>query len=161
MKKILKNLDVGIASILLAAVIILTIINVFFRFFFPKVSFGWASESITMLYVWCIFIGAAAVYRKRGHISIVALVEALPETLRKTIGLLTDIMLMIMFLAAAWTALDYTLNGSYKVFGVLRISVAYEYAAMPIGFFLMAIYTIPHIVEDIKNWKGGNEVNES
>lgn len=156
-QKAVKNLDVLAASILFVLVVGLTIVNVFFRYFFSTINFGWASETITMLYVWCIFVGAAAVYRTRGHISIEAAVELLPESMQRVLKLAVDAAMLIIFAYIGWLALDYTLNGSVKVMGVLRISYAYEYAAMPLGFGLMAVYTIPHILEDIRGLKGGTE----
>lgn len=156
LKKVIQNLDVLAASILFVLVVGLTIINVFFRYFFATINFGWASETITMLYVWCIFVGAAAVYRTRGHISIEAAVELLPQTAQRVLKVLVDIAMLVIFAYVAWLALDYTMNGSVKVMGVLRISYAWEYAAMPVGFGLMALYTIPHTLEDIRALKGGD-----
>lgn len=156
-KNIVKNLDLLITGILFTLVVGLTIVNVFFRYFFSTINFGWASETITMLYVWCIFVGAAAVYRTRGHISIEAVMELLPENIQKVLKVFVDVAMFIIFAYIAWLALDYTLNGAVKVMGVLRISYAYEYAAMPVGFGLMAIYTIPHILENIGVLKGGAE----
>ncbi|MCQ5128751.1 TRAP transporter small permease [Butyricicoccus faecihominis] len=155
-KKILKNLDIIITGILFTLVVGLTIVNVFFRYFFSTINFGWASETITMLYVWCIFVGAAAVYRSRGHISIEAAMELLPAKIQKAITVFVDIAMLVIFAYVAWLALDYTLNGSVKVMGVLRLSYAYEYAAMPVGFGLMSVYTIPHIIEDFRLLKEGD-----
>lgn len=156
-KKTIKNLDLLATGVLFVLVIVLTIVNVFFRFFFSTINFGWASETITMLYVWCIFVGAATVYRTRGHISIEAVIDMMSPKMQKVMRLIIDAAMLVMFAGVAWLALDYTLHGSVKVMGVLRLSYAYEYAAMPVGFGLMAIYTIPHIIEDVKSLKGGNE----
>lgn len=120
-------------GILFVLVIVLTIVNVFFRFFFSTINFGWASETITMLYVWCIFVGAATVYRTRGHISIEAVMEMMPKTMQKFLTLVIDVAMLVIFAWVAYLALDYTLHGSVKVMGVLRLSYAYEYAAMPAG----------------------------
>lgn len=157
LKKAIKNLDLLATGILFVLVIVLTIVNVFFRFFFSTINFGWASETITMLYVWCIFVGAATVYRTRGHISIEAVMEMMPKTMQKALTLVIDVAMLVIFAWVAYLALDYTLHGSVKVMGVLRLSYAYEYAAMPVGFGLMSLYTIPHIIEDVKALKGGSE----
>nr|WP_305147370.1 TRAP transporter small permease [Butyricicoccus faecihominis] len=149
-------MDIIITGILFTLVVGLTIVNVFFRYFFSTINFGWASETITMLYVWCIFVGAAAVYRSRGHISIEAAMELLPAKIQKAITVFVDIAMLVIFAYVAWLALDYTLNGSVKVMGVLRLSYAYEYAAMPVGFGLMSVYTIPHIIEDFRLLKEGD-----
>ncbi|MDK4479560.1 TRAP transporter small permease subunit, partial [Fusobacterium necrophorum] len=95
MKKILINLEEIIAGIFLLITVFSVIINVFFR----SIGLGTISTSeeiATLSFVWSVYLGAVACYKRKMHIGVDMLVQMLPEKQQYFFSLLIDIFLIII-----------------------------------------------------------------
>ena len=71
---ILMNLDIVVASIILAILIVLTFLGVVWRYIF-NAPFTWLEEVQTSCMVWIVFAGAGAAFRSGNHVAIEMIVE--------------------------------------------------------------------------------------
>src|SRR6056297_3645711 len=100
MNRLFEKVDRGLIllCIYLTGILALTIIfTVFLRYVFG-ITFVWAEEVITYLFIGTTFFGAALVTKENEHISIPALLEALPHTPRKILsvfGLIVSIVVVL------------------------------------------------------------------
>ena len=169
MKKTFKfaiwNLPEIIAAIGLLISIGMTFYNVITRYFF-KHTFAGISEIITLSFVWMVFMGAAAAYKRKMHYGIDMLVNRFHGKKRMIIDFIVlIIMLIITYLG---THLSFVLANSAweKIMAATRIPYTFFYFAATSGFVLMFIYTILMMIKDIKRIKGkmtiveGDENNE-
>jgi len=148
-KHILKNLDAYIAGTLFAVTMVLVIMNVFTRYVFNFV-IAWSEEVATSCFVYTVFIGAAWCLRTRQHVGVDLLVERLPGKVREVVHLLTDIVIFALNSYITYLSVLFMRSSKAKTMPILKISVNYLYAALLIGFGLMAIYSLIHCIEDIK-----------
>lgn len=65
---ILMNLDIVVASIILAILIVLTFLGVVWRYIF-NAPFTWLEEVQTSCMVWVVFAGAGAAFRSGNHVA--------------------------------------------------------------------------------------------
>ena len=148
-KHILLNLDAYAAGALFAVTMTLVIVNVFSRYVFNFV-FAWTEELATSCFVYTVFIGAAWCLRTRQHVGVDLLVNRLPEKAREIVHLLTDIVILLLNSYITYLSVLFMRSSRAKTMPIMKISVNYLYAALLIGFGLMAIYSLVHCIEDVK-----------
>lgn len=78
----LANLDVIIASVILALLIVLTFAGVIWRYIFHA-PFTWLEEVQTSCMVWITFAAAGAAFRTGNHVAIEMIVDLMPKKHKK------------------------------------------------------------------------------
>jgi TRAP-type transport system small permease protein len=109
-------------------------------------SLGWTDEIVELLFAWMIFIGAAAVWRERGHFCVDALLVGVTSPMKRSVLALMIAVANLAFLGAlAYLSLRLTLDAS-ETSPVFAISKAYWYGVMPAMLTVMCAYCIRDIV---------------
>ncbi len=152
-KRILKNLDAWFAGSMFAVTMVLVVVNVFSRYFFNK-PIAWVEEVATSCFVYTVFVGAAWCLRTRQHVGVDLLVERLPVKAREIVHFLTDIVILVLNSYVTYLSVLFIRSSRAKTMPILKISVNYLYAALTLGFGLMAIYSLVHCWEDIRHLFG-------
>ncbi|AYV94995.1 C4-dicarboxylate ABC transporter permease [Fusobacterium necrophorum subsp. funduliforme] len=149
MKKILINLEEIIAGIFLLITVFSVIINVFFR----SIGLGTISTSeeiATLSFVWSVYLGAVACYKRKMHIGVDMLVQMLPEKQQYFFSLLIDIFLIIINGVILYLSYIFITNSYDKPTPVLGISSNWINVALLISFFLIEIYSILFFIQNLK-----------
>ena len=115
-----------------------------------------SNQAATACFVWSVFIGAIACFKRRGHVGVDIVVNMLPPALRRGIATLMDIILVVLnaymfYLSVVFISKSYT-----KLTPVMGISSAYITTAVVIAFFMMTIYSVLFVYEDFCGKKEGN-----
>ena len=71
---ILMNIDIVVASIILAILIVLTFLGVCMEIYLQR-AFTWLEEVQTSCMVWIVFAGAGAAFRSGNHVAIEMIVD--------------------------------------------------------------------------------------
>ncbi len=156
-KKIISNLEEIIASGFIIVTTVLVIINVFLRYFMDT-GLYWSEEVATGCFVWAVFIGAVAGYKRGKHIGVDILVNLLNPKIQKVVVIMVDIILVLLngymtYLAVIFISLSYI-----KRTPVLGVSSAYISSALLVSFALVTVYSVIFLIRDIKRkdyTKGG------
>ena len=152
MKLVFGNLEEIIASIFIIITTILVVVNVFLRYVM-KTGLTWSEEVATSCFVWSVFIGAAACYKRRGHVGVDIVVNKLARGPRNVVKILVDFILLVLTGYMAYVSIVYVSLSYTKPTPVLNVSTAYISSALMISFILMFLYTIVFIVKDFQNLK--------
>jgi TRAP-type C4-dicarboxylate transport system permease small subunit len=112
----------------------------------------WLQEVTSTLFIYGIFVGAAAATRRNDHLYLTAFAEALHGAPRLAIELATR--LVVMAVAACLIYFGYI--NFLRGFGSFRLPsntpIASLYAAIPLSGVLIALFTIEQI---INGWRNG------
>jgi TRAP-type C4-dicarboxylate transport system permease small subunit len=100
---------------------------------------AWAGEIAAFAFAWCVFVGAAAVAKRGGHVAIDMLTGLLPPPLQRAIGRLAQIASIGFCIAASVLAFQFSLANTDNPSAVLRMPLAFLYLAPATGFALMAV----------------------
>ena len=92
---ILMNLDIVVASIILAILIVLTFLGVVWRYIF-NAPFTWLEEVQTSCMVWIVFAGAGAAFRSGNHVAIEMIVDLMPKSMQKIMEILISIVVVVV-----------------------------------------------------------------
>ena len=146
-----NELEAVVGSFFISVTVILVIVNVFLRYF-VKIQFSWIEEASVGCFIWTVYLGATAGYRKKNLIGVDALTKILPLQGKKILRLLTDILLILLTFTMAYLSFRYTID-SDKITSALEISYVYINSSLAISFGLMALYSVGFLVSDIINYK--------
>lgn len=94
---VLEKICLIVATLAVALMIVLNIIQVFFRYVL-NAAFVWVFPVTMLLFIWMTFLGAFVVYRRKKDIVVSFIVNLFPGPGRRVIGLTTNI-LILLFLA--------------------------------------------------------------
>lgn len=106
---------------------------------------GWADQMCQWIFVWLVYLGIAAGYRRRIHIGVDVVVKRLKPALRKGIALLTDLTIGGFLVVVAYYGMIITIRSLDQVYGSLELPPSYMYAAGPVSAIIMLLFVIDTI----------------
>ncbi|MBS1210554.1 MAG: siaT 2 [Proteobacteria bacterium] len=152
----LKHLDDWLANLCTFVIVIITVVAVFMRYILND-PLQWVEEVLIAIYIWAIMLGAASAMKHRGHVSIDALVMALPKRAQRYVQFFNDVVSIVVLSMFGWLGLQLAMAAQDKITPILGIKYIYVDFAVPIGAFWMVIYLLIHLVRDIR--QASNEEN--
>jgi TRAP-type C4-dicarboxylate transport system permease small subunit len=140
-----------IASVLRLAVFLLLVAlvasvgtGVFYRYVLGR-SLYWATEVPNLLFVWTVFLGAAAAYHERKHIAFTLLAERLPYRARRALSVLAALVVlgfMGFLLQSGIELVERTMASRSEA---LKIPQGYLYLCLPLVAAVMALDTLAEL----------------
>lgn len=134
----LDNLEELVAAAALVIVVLAVAWGVLTRYVMAQPS-AWTGEVAAIGFAWVVFLGAAAGVKRGLHVSIEVLVTRLPGGLRRLLQRLVDLGLLVFMLYVAWLGVGFTNDNWDNPTSVLRLPLSVVYAAVTLGFALMAV----------------------
>lgn len=113
----------------------------------------WSEEFLKFSLVWFSLLSASIIQKRKGHLGIIIFRERLPKKIKNLCVKSIPFLIVITTLIITIYGIILVINVQGRLTPALRIPLALPYASMPISFFLMTIYGINHILEDIKEGK--------
>jgi C4-dicarboxylate transporter DctQ subunit len=142
--KYLQRLDEWLLAILLAAMTLLTFVQVVLRYVFDS-GFTWALQLNTVLFACMIFIGISYGVRVGAHIGVDAVVKLLPPKPRRFTSILAVLLCLLYAGMVIYGSMIYVLK--MKAVGIemddLPMKIWIARAILPIGFTLLALRFLP------------------
>lgn len=148
-KTILSNFGEIISGSFLIIATILVIMNIFLRYVM-KTGVYWTEEVVTGLFVWAVFIGSAAGFKRHKHIGVDFLVSKLPDGIRKIVNIIVDIILILINGYLSYLSVIYVKSSYLKPTPVLGISSVWISSSLVVSLFLMTIYSIVFLIKTIQ-----------
>ena len=155
-KKLLDNFEEIIASLFLMGTTVLVVANIISRYFL-KTGISWSEEVATGFFVWSVFIGAAAAFKKGQHIGIDIIVSKLSGRNRAIANVLIDLVVLIVIGFITVFSVLYVKTSYTKPTPVLGVSSAYISSSIIVGFTFMLIRAFIFLFDDIKKLGGKSD----
>lgn len=134
------RIEEAVLAILLAAMTLLTFVQVVLRYVFNS-GFTWALEASTYMFGWMVLLGISYGVKKGSHIGVDVLVQRLPASARRAVGLFAVVLCMayaVILLYGSWYYVD-TLHKLGIEAEDLPIERWILMLALPIGFALLLL----------------------
>jgi TRAP-type C4-dicarboxylate transport system permease small subunit len=148
MKKLLDGIDKAIlfwCKLLTGVLACSMIVSVFLRYVFD-LTFVWAEEFITMVFIATTFFGAAVATRESEHISIDSLIEVLPDKTRIILKIFSHIVISIVMGFVFYYSLNWIEKAGELLTPGLRVPEKYFYYMVPVTSLLIIFYAVRKIV---------------
>ena len=111
----------------------------------------WLQEVTSTLFIYAIFVGAAAATRRNDHLYLTAISEAMHGTPR----LIVEVIIRIVVLGVAFCLILYGYQNYLRGFGSFRLPsgtpIASLYAIIPLSGVLIGLFTIEQLVNGLRN----------
>mgnify|MGYP002510390680 FL=1 len=149
---ILMNLDLVVASVILAILIILTFFGVIWRYIF-NAPFTWLEEVQTSCMVWIVFAAAGAAFRTGNHVAIEMIVDMMPEKLQKIMEWLISVVVVVVigYLFIQSLGFIQVFLKSGRSTSMLKIPYAWVYGIAIVSYVDMIISYFYSIIKGVKS----------
>ena len=141
--ELLRRLERGLIAALMIWMAAAYAFNVAVRELAPRQSarFAWIEEACLFSLAWVVFLGLGLALERGRHIAMTSLLVRLAPGLRRGTKLAIDLTGLAFSLYVAKLSLDLTLFvvRSGQASPTLNVSMGWLYAAMPVGFALLAL----------------------
>lgn len=103
---------------------------------------SWAEELARYMMVWLTFLGAASVLRDGGHLTVTALVDALPSAGKRVVLAIRDALMVGLCALLAWKSWQFAIINLNQDTPALEIPMAIPNMSMVLGFGLLVLQII-------------------
>lgn len=109
--------------------------------------FSWGDEVLRLCAVWVIFLGISIGVKKNAHFTVDFVLNKIKSPkVRKTVDFLIDLIVILALLVLTYYGGVYALSNIMSSLQNIQISMAWFYAAIPIGFLF-------EVIEYIHKWR--------
>jgi len=122
----------------LVIAVALAIYQVTTRFAFGRPS-TWSEVITRSAMIWSVFLGVAPAFREGTMIALEFIQTALPRRLGHALYQLSMVLTLIFFAILFWQGLAMTERVANQTLAALQISIAWVYAALPVGSVFISI----------------------
>lgn len=161
--RVLNSLERFIIGTLMLLMVGLYSLAILVRQFVPTMArdVAWIDEATRYMLVWLVFLALGTALGAGRQISMDTFLQSFPERLAKIVRKVIDLTGLVFSLYIAWVGLEITMviAGTGQQSPTLRISAAYLYLALPVGFVLLALRYAMSLLGLIDRWS--NTAQES
>lgn len=144
-RSILQKGEMLIGSSCLAVMLVMMLLNIFFRYVLSKPIY-YSDELNNYLFIWMSFLSAAYVMGNDGHVRVTAIVSLLPKRGQLWVKVVMDLIMVVVFFQ--YIAPSVRMLNRLKLSNMMRIPLKYVYVIMPIVFLLMCIHILVNVIEE-------------
>jgi TRAP-type transport system small permease protein len=128
-------------TVLAAALIVVMCANVAARAAL-NTDIAWNTEFGEFVLLWATFLGGAAAARRTAHMCITEFVWAMPRKLRRTIELVTRLLVLVVLGFLVARGMDLVASTMDQQMTVLNWPMGVQYLAMPVGSALTLVFVL-------------------
>lgn len=136
-----------LAGVSFIAMVVLTCYQVFTRYVLDDPS-PWSEELVAYLFAWASLLGASLVTGERGHMNIPVVVEKMPLSAQKALGIFGELVAFAFSLIIlVYGGMKITTLAMGQMTSSLGVAVGVFYVVMPLCGVLNMIYTVLNIAD--------------
>jgi TRAP-type C4-dicarboxylate transport system permease small subunit len=138
---ILTRITESIAAVLMAAIVVVNFLGVFFRYGLQD-PIGWTEEGMRYAVVWATFLAASAVLYRGEHMVLNLFEDARIAWLRWATHIVVLLCIAAFCVIVIWQGWPVALRNWNQVSPTMNLPMFWPYVAVTVGFTLMLIKTI-------------------
>lgn len=147
-----EYVEITISVALMLTMTAILAVQVFMRYVMGA-SLAWSEEVARYMFIWLIYLSISYGARQMRHIKIDAALKLFPDSLRKWVVLLGDVLFLVFALYIVWTA--WSVVGRQMMLSqtspAMKIPMWLVYSAPMVGFGLTTIRQVQTILWRLKN----------
>lgn len=139
----ITGLCLSMACAILAVISCLGMWQVIARFVFSQPS-TWTEEIMRRLLIWMVMLGVVVALRQGALISVDLMLRVSRGAWRHTVRWIITTVNLTFFAVVLWFGVDLVWRVRFQTFASLELSMAWAYAAIPVGALLGLLATVAH-----------------
>lgn len=133
-----------IAALMLLAIVLIVLSNVFFRYFL-HIGLGWTEEAARFLLIAMTFVAAAAAVKEWGHFQLLVVTKWIPERQHRFVQLFAVLVVLAMSVVLVRYGIAITRVSWFQTSPTMEWSMAYIYSIVPLSGALMFVFALEHL----------------
>ena len=145
------NLEKILASILLAAIVLLIFGNVFMRYVM-NASLSWGEELTLWLFVWFVWLAVSYAFHSREHVRITIIRDGLAERTRLFLDVVIDLLVLAFLVVLTIECIKLIMLPfvASQNSVVLGLPIPILYASAPVGAALSSFRVVQHLTKTLR-----------
>jgi len=149
MGDILEKFLEKIIGILTGIMVLLLMAQVATRYVL-RGSIYWAGEMAVWVFIWITYLGAALLYRRRGHIVVKLIDFVLSKKAKKILEVFIDIVVAVFIVIIFYYSIPVVKAYSNQYATAVYISRGLMFLSLPVSFVLIFLFMIDNILQKIR-----------
>jgi len=145
------------AALMLLAIVLIVLSNVFFRYFL-HIGLGWTEEAARFLLIAMTFVAAAAAVKEWGHFQLLIVTNWVPTRWHRLVQLFSIFVVLVMSVILVRYGIAITQVSWSQTSPTMEWSMGYLYSIVPISGGLMFVFALEHLVAVLRGrslpWQG-------
>lgn len=148
---VLGRIELFLATLFLALLVLANTIAVGGRLLF-RIYPSWIIEVSVALVIWTVFVGAAYLYKQRGHVAVTLLHDLLPPggAAQRALNIVSEILVLVFVLVALWQAAIYQPILALRVTPALQLPQNMVSIFIPIAFVSMFLSGLEYLLNQLR-----------
>lgn len=138
----------AVACALLATISLLGLWQVVTRFVFNQPS-SWTEEAMRRMLVWCVMLGIVVAFRRGALVSVDLALRTSTGKWHTAIRSFITGSALAYLAVLLWFGIDLTWRVRFQSFAALELSMAWAYAALPVGALLCMVAVVANHLDPI------------
>ena len=152
LRTIITNIPELVSGYAFCIMLVVVFLNVVLRYLF-NYSLVLMEEVAAISFLYAIFVGAAACYRRKALIGIDIFVDNLPASVKKTTQMSVDCFMIFANVVLLYLSLKFAVSAWAKKSLSLGIPFTFFNLSATIGFAFMTYYSVKHFIWNIQGKK--------
>ncbi len=144
----LSNLSLHVACVLLAVISCLGMWQVVSRFVLSQPS-TWTEEAMRRLLIWCVMLGVVVAFRRGALVSVDLMLRLSKGAWRHVVRTVITVSSLTFLGVLLWFGVDLAWRVRFQTFASMEISMAWAYAALPVGAALAIVAVLAQHLDPI------------
>lgn len=144
----LSNLSLHVACVLLAVISCLGMWQVVSRFVLSQPS-TWTEEAMRRLLIWCVMLGVVVAFRRGALVSVDLMLRLSKGAWRQVVRTVITVSSLSFLGVLLWFGIDLAWRVRFQTFASMEISMAWAYAALPVGAALAIVAVLAQHLDPI------------
>ncbi|MDC6169803.1 TRAP transporter small permease [Paucibacter sp. XJ19-41] len=144
----LSNLSLHMACVLLAVISCLGMWQVVSRFVLSQPS-TWTEEAMRRLLIWCVMLGVVVAFRRGALVSVDLMLRLSKGAWRHLVRVVITVSSLTFLGVLLWFGIDLAWRVRFQTFASMEISMAWAYAALPVGAALAIVAVLAQHLDPI------------
>jgi TRAP-type C4-dicarboxylate transport system permease small subunit len=144
----LNNLSLHAACVLLAVISCLGMWQVVSRFVLSQPS-TWTEEAMRRLLIWCVMLGVVVAFRRGALVSVDLMLRLSKGAWRHVVRTVITVSSLTFLGVLLWFGIDLAWRVRFQTFASMEISMAWAYAALPVGAALAIVAVLAQHLDPI------------
>jgi C4-dicarboxylate transporter DctQ subunit len=152
LRRVNDQLEEAFMVILLATITCIMMAQIIARTFFHSMT--WPEEFCRYCYIWTVFLSLGYTIRKGNALRVGILMDLLPHKIRKTIEIITNIIMLILYAVLFRYSISYTtkIKEIGQISPAMHLPMWIMYMATVIGFGLAVLRMVQEIINNINSF---------
>jgi TRAP-type C4-dicarboxylate transport system permease small subunit len=136
----------NLACVLLAVICCLGLWQVLARFVLSQPS-TWTEEAMRRLLIWCVMLGVVVAFRRGALVSVDLMLRVSRGGWRRLVRAVITLASLAFLAVLLWFGIDLAWRVRFQTFASMELSMAWAYAALPVGAGLAILAVIAQHID--------------